>query len=205
MLSARRTAALTMAVLVAAGSAVAAPLDPSRYDQTFRKYSKRYFGPAFDWRLFKAQAMAESSLRPTAQSWAGARGVMQLMPATYQEIQSKNPEIIGTWDHPEWNIAAGIAYSRQLWTAWTNDSIVDDLRQFVLSSYNAGRVTLRRAQKVAEERKLNPRAWPDIETVAPNVPRWRHSETLTYVSRVLGNLAGMDSQGRLTERPSAGP
>ena len=149
--------------------------------------------------------MAESNLRTTAQSWAGARGVMQLMPATYQEIRSKNPEITGTWDHPEWNIAAGIAYSRQLWTAWTNDSIVDDLREFMLSSYNAGRLTLRRAQKVAEERQLNPRAWPNIATVAPNVPRWRHSETLTYVSRVLGNLAGMDSQGRLTARPSAEP
>ena len=27
----------------------------SQYDPTFRKYTKRYFGPAFDWRYFKAQ------------------------------------------------------------------------------------------------------------------------------------------------------
>ena len=32
--------------------------DGDRYDQTFRKYSKRYFGVGFDWRVFKAQAMA---------------------------------------------------------------------------------------------------------------------------------------------------
>ena len=30
-----------------------------KYDQYFSKYSKRYFGPGFDWHLFKAQAIAE--------------------------------------------------------------------------------------------------------------------------------------------------
>ena len=33
-----------------------------KYDKYFSKYSKRYFGPAFDWRYFKAQAVAESPL-----------------------------------------------------------------------------------------------------------------------------------------------
>lgn len=179
---------------VAAG---AQPHVTSRYDETFRKYTKRYFGPGFDWRLFKAQAIAESNLRAGATSRAGARGIMQLMPATYHEIRSKNPEITGKWDHPEWNIAAGIAYARQLWTAWTNDFIVDHVREFMLSSYNAGRLTLLRAQRVAEERRLNPKLWPSIETVAPTVPRWRHDETLAYISRVLGNLADMDSHGKL--------
>src|SRR4029079_9970930 len=96
------------------GIATPAFAQTERYDDTFRKYSKRYFGPLFDWRLFKAQAMAESNLQTTARSWAGARGIMQLMPTTLHEIRSKNPEIIGRWDRPEWNIAAGIAYSRQL-------------------------------------------------------------------------------------------
>jgi soluble lytic murein transglycosylase-like protein len=49
-----------------------------RYDPTFRKYTKRYFGPAFDWRLFKAQAIAESNLNVGARSPVGARGIMQL-------------------------------------------------------------------------------------------------------------------------------
>src|SRR5215813_2941854 len=55
-----------------------------RFDPTFRKYSKRFFGPAFDWRYFKAQGFAESGLKATAVSWVGARGVMQLMPSTFQ-------------------------------------------------------------------------------------------------------------------------
>lgn len=194
--------AMLAALLLAPAAARAQGTVTSRYDETFRKYTKRYFGPAFDWRLFKAQAMAESSLRHSVSSRAGARGIMQLMPATYQEIRSKNPEITGRWDHPEWNIAAGIAYARQLWTAWTNDLIVDHVREFMLSSYNAGRLTLLRAQKVAEERKLNPRMWPSIEAVAPSVPRWRHDETLGYLSRVLANLADMDPHGKLAARRS---
>ena len=48
----------------------------SRYDNYFRKYSKRYFGLGFDWRYFKAQGMAESELNPNAKSYVGARGIM---------------------------------------------------------------------------------------------------------------------------------
>ncbi len=35
----------------------------TEFDRHFSKYSKRYFGPAFDWRYFKAQAIAESRLQ----------------------------------------------------------------------------------------------------------------------------------------------
>src|SRR6185369_9269115 len=48
-----------------------------RYDPYFKKYSKRFFGVGFDWRLFKAQGMAESELNPNARSFVGARGIMQ--------------------------------------------------------------------------------------------------------------------------------
>lgn len=194
-----RVAGLALLMLAGAANAQAQTTVTSRYDETFRKYTKRYFGPGFDWRLFKAQAMAESSLRTTARSGAGARGIMQLMPTTFQEIQSRNPEITGRWDHPEWNIAAGIAYARQLWTMWTNDAVTDHVREFVLSSYNAGRVTLLRAQKIARDSALDPRLWPSIQAVAPSVPRWRYDETLGYVSRVFANLASMDAHGRISD------
>jgi membrane-bound lytic murein transglycosylase F len=200
--------ALLLTVLLLAGPvshAFAQVPDTDRYDDVFQKYTKRYFGPAFDWRLFKAQAITESNLRQRARSRAGARGIMQLMPGTFREVRSKNPEITGRWDHPEWNIAAGIAYSRQLWTLWTNDRIVDHLREFMLSSYNAGRLTLLRAQKLAETKALNPRVWPSIERVAPEVPRWRYDETLAYIGRVLTNLADMDPHGRFVRRAAELP
>src|SRR5258708_33654876 len=73
-----------------------------RYDAAFRRYTKRYFGIGFDWRLFKAQAMAESDLDPKATSPVGARGLMQLMPSTFQAIATNRPSFVSI-DDPEWN------------------------------------------------------------------------------------------------------
>ncbi len=149
----------------------------------FRKYSKRYFGVGFDWRLFKAQGMAESNLDSAASSWVGARGIMQLMPATFHEISSRNPEM-SRIDDPEWNIAAGIFYDRSLWRLWAQDSVEEHRREFMFASYNAGRGTILSAQAMARRDSLDHRSWPAIESVAPKVRRWRYNETLGYLRRI---------------------
>jgi len=198
----RRVACVVILALAACASATtvhAQSVVTDRYDETFRKYSKRFFGPAFDWRLFKAQAMAESNLDPQAKSWVGARGIMQLMSSTYKEVQSKNPDL-GEINDPEWNIAAGIFYNRQLWRQWQNDTADAHVSDFMLGSYNAGRSVLLRAQRVARERALDHRFWPSIQAVAPAVPRWRYSETLTYVDRINANLARMDPKGKVSAK-----
>ena len=174
-----------------------------RYDQTFRKYTKRFFGAGFDWRLFKAQAMTESNLNPNAQSWVGARGIMQLMPSTFLEIQTKNPSW-ATIDDVELNIAAGIYYDRRLWLQWQDDSVEkQDHRHFMFASYNAGRIPILKAQDLARTHTLDPRFWASIETVAPEVPGWRHEETLTYVRRISENVGRMDPRGRVTRSAPA--
>ena len=191
-----------LALMLLAASAVDARAQASdRYDDLFRSYSKKFFGPAFDWRIFKAQASAESGLDPNAQSWVGAKGLMQLMPATYREVQSRNPEL-GDISDPRWNIAAGIYYDRQLWRQWTE--MGDDTvhrRSFMFGSYNAGRGTLLRAQRVASEKALAHNEWESIETVAPQVPRWRYAETLGYVDKILAFVERLDEKGRLLRRP----
>jgi membrane-bound lytic murein transglycosylase F len=180
---------LLCAALVATVGAVvprraAAQRVPSdRYDTYFKKYAKRYFGVGFDWKLFKAQGMAESGLSPTAKSWVGARGIMQLMPSTYHDISSHRPEMTAI-DDPQWNIAAGIMHDRDMWTLW-RDSVPDDDRwRFMFAGYNAGEGTIFRAQGVAKASKLDHRMWPSIESVAPTVPRWRYKETLGYVRTI---------------------
>lgn len=184
-------------VLAAAAPASAQNTVPDRYDEAFQKYAKRFFGPGFDWRLFKAQGMAESNLNPNARSWVGARGLMQLMPRTQREVISKNPELKKIAASVELNIAAGIAYDRQMWLLWMEESDDEHLREFMLGSYNAGRGTILRAQDVAEEEALDHRMWPSIKTVAPKVPRWRSDETLTYVDRIFLNLIRMDRNGKV--------
>jgi len=191
-------AALALAVLLVPGPASAQVRgQPDRYDETFRKYSKRYFGPGYDWRVFKAQGLTESNLRETARSRFGARGLMQLMPTTFHEIASRNPEIQRAINDPEWNIAAGISYDRRLWQQWEADSVTLHRQAFMLASYNAGRGTILEAQSVARARQLDARSWPNIEAVAPTVRRWRWRETIGYVHRIDGHLAQLDEHGRL--------
>ena len=114
----------------------------TKFDQYFSKYSKRHFGVGFDWRYFKAQAVAESNLRPAVTSRAGVVGVMQIMPRTYEEIRSKNPGIRGSAEQPRWNIAAGIWYDRQNFVVWTERRPLLDKIKFMFGSYNAGRASI---------------------------------------------------------------
>src|SRR5262245_24679422 len=129
-------------MLVALASAAVPPhanaqASSEKYDAMFRKYAKRFFGPGFDWRLLQAQGMAVSNRNPQARSGACARGIMQLMTSTYKEVRSRNPDL-GKIDDPEWNIAAGISYNRQLWRQWQPESDVRHLYEFMFGSYNAG-------------------------------------------------------------------
>ncbi len=191
-------------VLVAGLGAVGGPAalagqrnrSADQYDDHFRKYSKRFFGPAFDWRLFKAQGLTESGLDSSAKSRVGAAGVMQLMPTTRREIVSKNPEMKQV-DDAEWNVAAGIAYDRTLWRLWAQDSVDRYLREFMFASYNAGRRTILTAQRTAQDSQLDIRIWPSIETIAPQVARWRYRETVDYVKRIDANLSRLDQRGHL--------
>ena len=161
----------------------AAARSTSRFDALFKKYSKRSFGIDFDWRYFKAQAIAESELKPSARSVVGARGLMQLMPSTFSAIQSKRPEFTSI-DDPEWNIAAGIMHDRYLWKLWTTDISEEERPAFMFGSYNAGEGTIGRATALARQQQLNQASWRSIETIAPTVPRWRYRETLGYVRKI---------------------
>ena len=155
------------------------------YDHYFAKYSKRFFGVGFDWRYFKAQAVAESNLRPDARSPVGAVGVMQVMPRTFDEIRRKNPAIAGSVDQPRWNIAAGVWYDRQHYLVWVADRPLVERLKFMFGSYNAGRTNILRAQQFALGEGLNATLWESVAGELPRVTGRRSQETVTYVARVL--------------------
>ncbi|MCP4629802.1 MAG: transglycosylase SLT domain-containing protein [bacterium] len=155
-----------------------------KYDKYFVKYTKRYFGPAFDWRHFKAQAVAESRLKETAKSRVGALGIMQIMPKTFNEIVRKNHSVKGTRTQPRWNIAAGIYYDRQIWNTWKAKRPFQDRLNFMYGSYNAGKGNIIKAQKVAERKGLNPNLWQSIEPSLPAITGKNSHETIAYVKKI---------------------
>lgn len=154
------------------------------YDNYFRKYSKRMFGPAFDWQYFKAQAIAESNLNPKAKSYVGAQGIMQIMPRTYNEIRTKNKYISGKATEPRWNIAAGIWYNKQQFDFWKKDRSLTQRLKFMYGSYNAGRGNLLKAQRKAIEQGLDPKKWESMYTSLPQITGKHSKETLNYVEKI---------------------
>jgi len=155
-----------------------------RYDRHFSKYSKRFFGPGFDWHHFKAQAIAESELKPDAKSKSGATGIMQIMPKTFAEITRKNPGIRNRRSDPRWNIAAGIYYDRMLWKFWKEKRPYRDRLDFMFGSYNAGKGNILKAQKAAKKKGLNPNRWGSVKVVLPEITGKRSRETIGYVQKV---------------------
>jgi membrane-bound lytic murein transglycosylase F len=155
-----------------------------KYDKYFSKYSKRYFGPNFDWFYFKAQAIAESRLKANAKSRVGALGVMQIMPKTFEEISRRNPSIKGTRKQPRWNIAAGIYYDRTIWKLWRADRPFQDRINFMFGSYNAGKGNILKAQRIAKKKGLNKNLWQSIERTLPKVTGKRSKETIGYIRKI---------------------
>jgi soluble lytic murein transglycosylase-like protein len=84
--------------------------------------------------LVAAVIRAESAFNPRAISPKGARGLMQLMPATAKRYGVRTSELF----QPERNIEAGVRY-----LAFLADRFADDLPK-VLAGYNAGEGTVAR-------------------------------------------------------------
>jgi len=191
--------ALVVRLIIALSFVLAAPQatpigrrPTTRYDDFFRKYSKRYFGPGFAWRIFKAQAIAESGLDSAAVSDVGARGIMQLMPATFGDFQAQRADAKGVED-PQTNIAAGIAHDAYLWKLFGSIEPNSHHYRFMMAAYNAGEGTIQRAQKVAAVANADPNTWSGVASVAPKVPRWRYRETLGYVRKIGENYGTLSS------------
>ncbi len=150
------------------------------YDRHFKKYSKRYFGPLFDWHWFKAQAIAESGLNRNAKSPMGAVGLMQILPSTFGEINKQNPHFAEVAS-PRWNIAAGIYYDRTLYRKFKRNRSQDKLYK-AFASYNAGYGRILSAERRV---KGEDKSWEKIRRYLPR-------ETQGYVYRIRGLMGELE-------------
>lgn len=159
----------------------------NKYDAIIKKETKRHFGPTFNWKFFKAQIAAESAFNPKAISPVGAKGLLQVMPGTMNDIVKKSKWIKNDSFNPRWNIAAGIWYNAKLYKTWSSPRPFNDRMCLVFASYNAGLGNPLKAQKLclSSKNKTNCNLWLPIREQAPNVSTWKYHETFGYVTKIM--------------------
>jgi soluble lytic murein transglycosylase len=141
---------------------------PMPYQDTFRQYATLQRVPSTE---LMAIARRESAFFPEAQSPVGARGLMQIMPATGRQVasslgRSHSQADLYEVDH---NVLLGSAYYRQLLDRFEGN------RVFALTAYNAG------PQRVDRWRNTGDHTVP-AEIWIETIP---YRETRNYVMAVL--------------------
>jgi membrane-bound lytic murein transglycosylase F len=148
----------------------------------------------YNWKLVSSIIYQESHFNPTARSWAGACGLMQLMPETAKRFGVEDPTV------PEQNIKAGVKFIH--WLDMRLQSYVPNTEErvkFTLAAYNVGLGHIMDAMRLAEKLGLNKQVWEKNVEVAllhkanpafysdPVVKHGycRGSETVNYVKCIM--------------------
>ena len=164
----------------------------SPYDHFFKKYAKEI---NWDWRMLASVAFHESQFDSTQVSWAGAAGIMQLMPRTAANFGLNRNNIM----NPEKNIEAGVQYIKSLNLTFQKIEDKEERIKFILAAYNSGPAHILDAMALARKYGKNPYIWfghvdyflaKKSEAEFYNDPvvkygRFKPKETLTYVVNTL--------------------
>src|SRR5690606_22711072 len=102
-----------------------------------------------------------SHFLPAEESWAGAKGLMQLMPETAKRFGATN------LNDPAQSIKAGVGYLQHLDNYWKKKiSDPKERLNFIFASYNAGLSHIIDAYRLAEKYGQDPTKWKG------NVEQW---------------------------------
>ncbi len=161
----------------------------SRYDNYFQQYAPL---ARLDWRLMAAQCYQESTFDPNAKSWAGACGLMQIMPSTADHLGLPRASLF----NPEENIAASARYMQELGQHFADVPMPERI-WYQLASYNGGLHHIRDAMALANKHGRNAKRWSDVSEFVLKLsqPQYytdpvvrngymRGGETVEYVSRI---------------------
>lgn len=162
----------------------------SRYDHLFMRYS----GTArMDWRLMAAQCYQESCFDPNAKSWAGACGLMQIMPSTAAHLGLPMSAI----HDAEANVAAAARYMAELQGHFSDVGDPAQRALFALAAYNGGFHHIRDAMALTRKHGGNPQNWGHVREYVLRLTQpayyrdpavkygfMRGTETADYVDRI---------------------
>lgn len=124
----------------------------SKYDSIIKEAAEEI---GWDWRLFSSLVYQESRFDPDAGSWAGAKGLMQLMPATAEELGVENRL------DPEENLMGGTQYLGEIWNDYSEISDSIQRIKFTMAAFNCGFYHVEDARKLAIVENLDPNVWDE--------------------------------------------
>lgn len=163
----------------------------STFDGYFKQYSRQC---RWDWKLLAAQAYQESGFDPNAVSWAGAMGLMQLMPATARSVGVSQDRVFDA----ESNIQGAVKLISQLNSHYASINSDNERINFILAAYNAGPGHVDDARALAKKYGKDPNKWLGnvdgyilclSKAEYYNQPEVKHgycrgSETYDYVNKI---------------------
>ena len=126
----------------------------SVFDELIQENAKSL---GWDWRLLAALVYKESRFDTSALSYAGAQGLLQLMPVTLERFGVTNP------NDPAESLGGGVRYLQYLDKFWlervpeTNERI-----KFILASYNIGQGHVEDAWRLTLKYRKNTQSWKDV-------------------------------------------
>ncbi|MDT5271600.1 MAG: rane-bound lytic murein transglycosylase [Acidobacteriota bacterium] len=124
------------------------------YDDLLKRHAPEI---GWDWRLLASQVYQESRFKPDAKSWAGAQGLLQLMPGTARQVGVRDAL------DPEDNVGGAVRYLKWLNEFW-DERVVDEGERlkFILASYNTGPGHVEDAQRLTSKYGGDPLVWEDV-------------------------------------------
>lgn len=164
----------------------------SVYDPLFKKHAAR---SGYDWHMLAAISYHESRFQNNLTSWAGAAGIMGLMPRTAKSLGLSSEDRMD----PDLSIGAAVDLLDRLDAIFRKIENPDERTKFVLAAYNAGNGHINDAQALARKYGANPYVWegnvkkylelkknPEYynDSIVKN-GYFRGGETLKYVDNVL--------------------
>jgi membrane-bound lytic murein transglycosylase F len=162
----------------------------SPFDELIRKYSEDL---GWDWRLMASLIYQESRFKPNVTSWAGAWGLMQLMPNTAKRFG------VDSVSSARDQIRAGSQFIKWLNMNYRDITDPNERIKFVLAAYNVGPGHIADARKLAKKNGADPDIWDNnvaLFLLSKSDPKvyndpvvkygyCRGSETYNYVTEVL--------------------
>lgn len=164
----------------------------SAFDKLFRKHAS---GTDYDWHMLAAISYHESRFQNNLTSWAGAAGIMGLMPRTAKSLGLSSEDRM----NPDLSIGAAVELLDRLNVIFRKIENPDERMKFILAAYNGGNGHINDAQNLARKYGANPYIWEGNVKKYLELKRnpeyyndpvvkngyFRGGETIKYVDNVL--------------------